>query len=901
MTILLHALASTTLVVTPIIIFILLATPLLEKKYTAGGRYILWVPIMIALALPFVRIIPNPTFQINVPIVSNAPATNQTPVQIIGNTPTFVQGETNAPTQASPPIVRDEAMPILDAETTSVTTQSEGRISILSRINFPLLIMIVWLAGIMLSILYQTTRHLAFDRLLKRRSVAETDPYVISIFHNVQKGLRIRRKIRLVRCKHINAPMLAGLFQPTVILADMAYNHDDLVLILRHELIHYKRLDLWYKLALIAVKCVYWFNPLIYKMTKQADEDIEVTCDAQTVRGMDNSLKKKYSELILAMASGKMRRYSQLSTCMNGGKKVLKQRFSNILGAGKRRGLMLFAVLSILIAVAACSVGVDFTDNGNTENDNDNPADVTETSHTGQDAAIAFLSQFPTLFSEREHDGFGIGELFPAFFTLYDLNESGYPDIIIEYVMPQSGRHGPWFMYRHINGAYRRITAPMHQLQLNEHLPLYPIPQFLAKPMFFMDENGRFVKYSDSLLNDVIGYWYVHFDENGNITSFEAIVTTHEQLGGEVMDYDEWLAWWQDPHHNARIPNRSDSQLTPLRLTTMEQEITTIIQASMDAASIQPPQPNEERPAVNVDIPDFITIRDEQFSTALTSLDLTHMNLTNEEIEPLRYMVNLTELIIQNSVQWAAYTSLTDISPLAGLTQLTTLYLGGNRIVDITPLAGLYNLTVLDISGNRISDITPLAGPSNLRSLGLFHNQISDITPLASMTQLTSLSIGSNNINDINALAALTNLTFLGIEGNQISDISPLADMVNLTFLTASVNNISDLTPLVGLINLETLHMGENPISDLTALSALARLDGLHLYACQIVDVAPLSRLVNLEHINLFGNQITDVTPLASLPNVSSLFLNENPVADWSPLAHLNWVGGRPEAMNRVG
>ena len=41
---------------------------------------------------------------------------------------------------------------------------------------------------------------------------------------------------------------------------------------------------------------------------------------------------------------------------------------------------------------------------------------------------------------------------------------------------------------------------------------------------------------------------------------------------------------------------------------------------------------------------------------------------------------------------------------LAGLTNLTELYLSSNQISDITPLAGLTNLTYLELWSNEISD-----------------------------------------------------------------------------------------------------------------------------------------------------------------------------------------------------
>ncbi|NES24172.1 MAG: leucine-rich repeat domain-containing protein [Symploca sp. SIO3E6] len=92
---------------------------------------------------------------------------------------------------------------------------------------------------------------------------------------------------------------------------------------------------------------------------------------------------------------------------------------------------------------------------------------------------------------------------------------------------------------------------------------------------------------------------------------------------------------------------------------------------------------------------------------------------------------------------------LTDISPLASLTQLTHLELPYNNIKNVSPLAGLTNLTYLDLQANDISVLTPLANLTKLRSLRLGVNAISDVRPLASLTQLNWLELENNQIENI--------------------------------------------------------------------------------------------------------------------------------------------------------
>ena len=168
--------------------------------------------------------------------------------------------------------------------------------------------------------------------------------------------------------------------------------------------------------------------------------------------------------------------------------------------------------------------------------------------------------------------------------------------------------------------------------------------------------------------------------------------------------------------------------------------------ANVSADSIPSPEAIGPQQQESRDAPDYITIRGERFSTALTELDLSGVGLTDEEIAPLRYMTNLRVLNL-GETQFDR-NQISDISSLAGLTNLEILILRDNLISDITPLAGLTNLTWLDLQSNQISDITALAGLTNLELLDLWNNQISDITPLAGLTNLHTLSLDFNQIND---------------------------------------------------------------------------------------------------------------------------------------------------------
>ncbi len=80
----------------------------------------------------------------------------------------------------------------------------------------------------------------------------------------------------------------------------------------------------------------------------------------------------------------------------------------------------------------------------------------------------------------------------------------------------------------------------------------------------------------------------------------------------------------------------------------------------------------------------------------------------------------------------------------------------------------------LSLGSNEISDLTPLAGLTQLEDLKLPNNQISDLSALAGLAGLYGLYLPNNQISDLSALAGLAELHFLRLSDNQISDIYPL-------------------------------------------------------------------------------------------------------------------------------
>ena len=365
----LSSLVSTTLILTPVICLLLLLTPLLER-FAPRSRCWLWMAVIVGLCVPFLSslsFLPRPVLQFDVamPTVFDSapqgldgygpavpPETLPAPNYVLSPDNITVPGDiTMYSYEDAEAGIPDAPAPLPKPPLT------------LPSINLLTGLLLVWLVGICLSLIYHAASHLAFRRFIRRWSEPVAEEWVLAAFDSERARLGIGPGVRLERCKGVKVPMLLGFFKPVVLLPDPCCGAEDLGFVIRHELTHYKRRDLWYKLALLLIRSVYWFNPAVHWMAAQANKDLETACDAQTVRGMDLAQRIQYSEIILKMAAGLYINRSQLTTCFIGDRNVLQQRLLNILGAAKRRGVMVFAALGLAVLSIGLLVGFRFVAN----------------------------------------------------------------------------------------------------------------------------------------------------------------------------------------------------------------------------------------------------------------------------------------------------------------------------------------------------------------------------------------------------------------------------------------------------------------------------------------------------------------------------------------------------------
>ena len=317
---------------------LLLLVPLWQKRYSAKWRKAIWFIIAVRLLIPFSLELPQTPVQMNVDLQA---------------TPAWQVAVTDdAVTDGASVNTTDNAVQTESNDTVNHAVVSDVTVAKEKQLSRGELWALVWLVGAVVFLLAHGAQYAAFRRRVLRN--AQPLPEQDVLLQQASDGLNLCHYPNVLLSSKAQGPMLIGFMKSTIILPERIYNERELLLILRHELVHYQQHDLWYKLVLLATNAVHWFNPLVYLMNRQANHDVEQVCDDKVVANQDMDYRKAYSLTILQAMSTS--RGIVLSTYLSKKAQNSKKRFAEILYPQKyKRGLLLLCVVIIAaVGVSGC-------------------------------------------------------------------------------------------------------------------------------------------------------------------------------------------------------------------------------------------------------------------------------------------------------------------------------------------------------------------------------------------------------------------------------------------------------------------------------------------------------------------------------------------------------------------
>ena len=337
-----QAILEISLFAIPVILVLALCANLLGKRYGAKWRYLIWLVLAVRLCVPIQLSLPGrmEVMQIQVPSVQSG-----TREVLAQRTPDyFVPKETNEPIQQAIPSVE---------RTQTVSEEKNDIFDFL--LAYPY---VLWLCGVLGFLAWQGWKYYDFRRMLKRSRRKIMDASVLDTYYSLCREMGMEKRPAIYFCEALPSPLCVGFFQTTVYLNSEEREPAEMRLILKHELTHCKRKDLWFKGILLLARALHFFNPFVHWMARLAEKDMELSCDLVVMADCGMAEREAYSMAILRTVREAKSKNMQMSTAFSGGKEELKMRFENIFDmTQKKRGIALFLAAALVVCGGTAFVG----------------------------------------------------------------------------------------------------------------------------------------------------------------------------------------------------------------------------------------------------------------------------------------------------------------------------------------------------------------------------------------------------------------------------------------------------------------------------------------------------------------------------------------------------------------
>ena len=396
---LLNNLTQIGLTVSAVALVLFLLRKALKKRYPARAMCLVWAVLALRLLIPVQLTLPDPPVQVT-PRTTYLTQTNFTPERL---------------EQAGLPVLEQDGEIttrrwVTDEQAQTLQTFDEQA---WTAIDMGRVLLVLWGTGALLFAGWQMYRYLAFHHVLEKSSHPAQRDALLTVFEEQKCVLGITRDIPLRVTQAADCPMLAGFIKPALYLPDEALSEQDAAFIFRHELTHYKRGDLWLKLALVAARAVHWFNPLVHLMARFAQEDIELACDDAVVRGMDVDARRAYGETILRSVEAQVKKRALVS-CFTGDKETLMRRFEGLFDKKvKKRGIALVVAAAVLVGTLGCAFSVG-----------ESKSELTD------EERIALAEQWA---QRTESLGYTVKLDGEDTYVLYDMQWDDFPELVVPY------------------------------------------------------------------------------------------------------------------------------------------------------------------------------------------------------------------------------------------------------------------------------------------------------------------------------------------------------------------------------------------------------------------------------------------------------------------------------------
>lgn len=271
------------------------------RKFSPRWRYALWLLVLIKVFLP-----PSLTLSLGVGQWGIMPVLNRTNlslpiVKAPQASPSETTGEPETNRVLSYPTLRDRIVisrenPDFNLSMKQAIPPSSTPIGMeMSKILF-----FIWLSGFIVFISFVFTRYYRLSGYLKKADRIDEGRLRV-LLERLALDMGENGAPDLYLSDHVTSPFLFGILHPRIVLpSNLPENlsDEDLRHVLIHELLHWKRRDLFIGWIQVLAQAIFWFHPFVWMANARLRHERECACDEAAIR-QARCVPKNYGSALL--------------------------------------------------------------------------------------------------------------------------------------------------------------------------------------------------------------------------------------------------------------------------------------------------------------------------------------------------------------------------------------------------------------------------------------------------------------------------------------------------------------------------------------------------------------------------------------------------------------------------
>ena len=234
----------------------------------------------------------------------------------------------------------------------SPSSDPVGGWPVFSEIDGMTILFFAWLAGFMVMGLITVGGHARLQKQLQREK-RKPSPEMIWLLEQLARKMGVKFRGEVLVSARIQAPAVTGWLHPKLVLpfrfAEF-YSKQEMEFMLSHELVHLQRKDYLFITWALLLKCIYWFNPLVYLAYPLFRLDQELACDQLVLTSVAPQERKSYGLTILKTLSQPEMMFENFQAgCFWFTFSQMKERIAMINHHRNSKGRSMLALISMIV------------------------------------------------------------------------------------------------------------------------------------------------------------------------------------------------------------------------------------------------------------------------------------------------------------------------------------------------------------------------------------------------------------------------------------------------------------------------------------------------------------------------------------------------------------------------